>query len=180
VAAAILFALRGGHSWPNALFTLALSLTGPWALTIALANSGYAERDRLPSTLAALRDAGWFAATIGLLWQESEGQSLWRQLAVAAGVLVLANLGFALSGAVFNTGLGLWLSLATVQLAVSILASGAKPRDLNLRDHVHQLESALLKEGLAAGEGNVSKAAKLMGISRQQIYNILGAQKQRA
>ena len=57
------------------------------------------------------------------------------------------------------------------------LASGAKPRNLDLRDHVHQLESALLKEALAVSEGNVSKAAKLMGISRQQIYNIMAAQK---
>ena len=60
------------------------------------------------------------------------------------------------------------------------LASGAKPRNLKLRDHVQQLENALLKEALAAGEGNVSRAAKLMGISRQQIYNILAAQKERA
>ena len=60
------------------------------------------------------------------------------------------------------------------------LASGAKTRSLNLRDHVTQLENALLKEALAAGEGNVSKAAKLMGISRQQVYNIMAAQKQRA
>jgi two-component system NtrC family response regulator len=59
------------------------------------------------------------------------------------------------------------------------LASGAKPRNLNLRDHVQQLEDALLKEALASGDGNVSKAAKLMGISRQQIYNIMAAQKQR-
>ena len=59
------------------------------------------------------------------------------------------------------------------------LASGAKPRNLDLRDHVHQLESALLKEALAVSEGNVSKAAKLMGISRQQIYNIIAAQKER-
>ena len=57
------------------------------------------------------------------------------------------------------------------------LAEGAKPRNLDLRDHVHQLESALLKEALAVSEGNVSKAAKLMGISRQQIYNILAEQK---
>ena len=56
------------------------------------------------------------------------------------------------------------------------LAEGAKPRNLDLRDHVHQLESALLKEALAVSEGNVSKAAKLMGISRQQIYNILAEQ----
>ena len=59
-------------------------------------------------------------------------------------------------------------------------SSGAKPRNLNLRDHVQQLEDALLKEALAAGEGNVSKAARLMGISRQQFYNMLSAHKQRA
>jgi two-component system NtrC family response regulator len=59
------------------------------------------------------------------------------------------------------------------------LASGTKPRNLNLRDHVRQLEDTLLKEALASGDGNVSKAAKLMGISRQQIYNIMAAQKQR-
>src|SRR5690348_15771229 len=99
LAAAILFVWRGKRSWPNALFALALSLTGLWALTVALANLGYAEGDRVPSTLAALRDAGWFAAIIGLLRQESERQTLWRHLALAAGILVFANLGFALSSA---------------------------------------------------------------------------------
>jgi len=60
------------------------------------------------------------------------------------------------------------------------LASGVKARSLNLRDHMHQLEGALLNEALAAAEGNVSKAAKLMGISRQQIYNLMAERKQRA
>jgi two-component system NtrC family response regulator len=60
------------------------------------------------------------------------------------------------------------------------LASGVKARSLNLRDHMHQLEGALLNEALAAAEGNVSKAAKLMGISRQQIYNLMADRKQRA
>src|SRR5690348_7564467 len=121
VAAAILFILRGKRSFPNALFALALSLTGLWALTVALANLGYAEWDRVPSALAALRDGGWFAAIIGLLRRESERQTLWRQLAIAAGILVFANLGFALSGAVIDTRLGLRLSLAAVELAVSVM-----------------------------------------------------------
>jgi two-component system NtrC family response regulator len=60
------------------------------------------------------------------------------------------------------------------------LAPGVKVRNLNLREGMHQLESALLNEALAAAEGNVSKAAKLMGISRQQIYNIMAERKQRA
>ena len=45
---------------------------------------------------------------------------------------------------------------------------------------MQKLESALLNEALAAAEGNVSKAAKLMGISRQQIYNMMAERKQRA
>jgi putative PEP-CTERM system histidine kinase len=121
LVAAILFALRGKRSSPNALFTLALSLTGLWALTVALGSSDYAEWSRLASTFAALRDASWFAATIGLLRQGRARLPLWRQLAFAAGVMVLANLGLALSGAEFNTGLGLRFSLAAVQLAVSIM-----------------------------------------------------------
>ncbi|HUJ02427.1 MAG TPA: XrtA/PEP-CTERM system histidine kinase PrsK [Rhizomicrobium sp.] len=121
MAAAVLFAARGKRSWPNALFSLALLLTGFWALTVALANSGYPTWDRLRPTFGALRDAGWFAATIGLLRQESERQSLWRQLAVVAGLIILADLGFALSGAAFNTGLGLRIGLSAIQLAVSVM-----------------------------------------------------------
>ena len=59
-------------------------------------------------------------------------------------------------------------------------AAGTKPRQLNLRDQIRDLEQLLLKEALALGDGNISKAAKLMGISRQQVYNILSAQKERA
>ena len=121
LAGATLFACRGKYSWPNALFTLALSLTGLWALSVAFANSGWAEWGRLSSSLAAVRDAGWFAATIGLLRQGRERQSLWWQLALAAGTMVLVNLGMALSGVAFDTGLGLRVSLAGVQLAVSIM-----------------------------------------------------------
>jgi len=121
MAAAVLFAARGKRSWPNVLFSLALLLTGFWALTVALANSGYPTWDRLRPTFGALRDAGWFAATIGLLRQESERQSLWRQLAVVAGLIILADLGFGLSGAAFNTGLGLRIGLSAIQLAVSVM-----------------------------------------------------------
>jgi two-component system NtrC family response regulator len=60
------------------------------------------------------------------------------------------------------------------------LASDAKPRSLNLRDHTRDLETSLLREALAVAEGNVSKAAKLMGISRPQVYHLIAAQKQRA
>jgi len=60
------------------------------------------------------------------------------------------------------------------------LVSEGKPRNLNLRDHMRELEGALLREALAVSDGNVSKAAKLMGISRPQVYNLLSAHKRRA
>ncbi|GAA0540624.1 two-component system NtrC family response regulator [Rhizomicrobium palustre] len=60
------------------------------------------------------------------------------------------------------------------------LVADGKPRNLNLRDHMRELEGALLREALAVSDGNVSKAAKLMGISRPQVYNLLSAQKRRA
>jgi two-component system, NtrC family, response regulator len=60
------------------------------------------------------------------------------------------------------------------------LISEGKPRNLNLRDHMRELEGALLREALAVSDGNVSKAAKLMGISRPQVYNLLSAHKRRA
>ncbi len=55
-----------------------------------------------------------------------------------------------------------------------------KPRNLNLRDHMRELEGSLLREALAVSDGNVSKAAKLMGISRPQVYNLLSAHRRRA
>ncbi len=60
------------------------------------------------------------------------------------------------------------------------LVSDGKLRNLNLRDHMREVESALLREALAVSDGNVSKAAKLMGISRPQVYNLLGVHKRRA
>jgi two-component system, NtrC family, response regulator len=60
------------------------------------------------------------------------------------------------------------------------LASEGKLRNLNLRDHMREVEGALLREALAVSDGNVSKAAKLMGISRPQVYNLLSVHKQRA
>jgi len=60
------------------------------------------------------------------------------------------------------------------------LVSEGAPRNLNLRDHMRELEGSLLREALAVSDGNVSKAAKLMGISRPQVYNLLGTHKRRA
>ena len=120
-AAAILFAFRGQNTLPKTLFTLALAITGAWAFVLSISHSGHLVWDHLPSTFSALRDAGWFAAILALLHHESEGQSLWRYLSVAAGILVAAELGFALSGATIDTGLGVRLSTPALQLATSVM-----------------------------------------------------------
>lgn len=51
-------------------------------------------------------------------------------------------------------------------------AAGA--RDLNLRKEVENLEKRLVAEALVYTEGNISKAAKLLGISRPHLYSLIG------
>ncbi len=48
-----------------------------------------------------------------------------------------------------------------------------KPRDFNLHKQVETLEKRLVSEALAYTDGNVSKAAKLLGISRPHLYGLL-------
>ncbi len=45
-------------------------------------------------------------------------------------------------------------------------------RSLNLKTETEKLERALLNEALAVSQGNISKAAKLLGISRPHLYNL--------
>jgi two-component system, NtrC family, response regulator len=61
--------------------------------------------------------------------------------------------------------------------AADLELTSTEQRNLDLRTHVHELEQSLLREALAVTDGNVSKAAKLMGISRPQVYSLLATQK---
>ena len=45
-------------------------------------------------------------------------------------------------------------------------------RSLNLRAETEKLERMLLQEALAISGGNISQAAKLMGVSRPYVYNL--------
>jgi two-component system NtrC family response regulator len=45
-------------------------------------------------------------------------------------------------------------------------------RDLNLKQETERLEQVLLQEALSAAGGNISLAAKLMGVSRPYIYSL--------
>ncbi|MBA2588383.1 MAG: PEP-CTERM-box response regulator transcription factor [Alphaproteobacteria bacterium] len=47
-------------------------------------------------------------------------------------------------------------------------------RDLNMRKEVENLEKRLVAEALACTDGNISKAAKLLGISRPHLYSLIG------
>ncbi len=46
-------------------------------------------------------------------------------------------------------------------------------RDLNMRKQIENLEKRLVVEALAYTDGNVSKAAKLLGISRPHLYSLM-------
>jgi len=163
-AAAVLFAWRGPNSAPKLLFTLALAITGAWAFVLAispsiyaLSPSIYAGWDFVPSTFSALRDAGWFAAILAFLKHETKGQSLWRHLGLASGILVFAEIGFALTGATIDTGLGIRLSLPALQLSTSVMGL------------------VLLENLLLNLSGPKRWSVRLMGISLAALfgYNII-------
>jgi two-component system NtrC family response regulator len=48
-------------------------------------------------------------------------------------------------------------------------------RDFNLRKQIENLEKRLVTEALAYTDGNISKAAKLLGISRPHLYSLIEA-----
>ena len=47
---------------------------------------------------------------------------------------------------------------------------------LDLRSEVQKLEASLVQRALAASNGNISKAAKLLGISRPHLYGLMKEQ----
>ena len=51
----------------------------------------------------------------------------------------------------------------------------AEPESLDLREAIEKLEQSLTKKALALTEGNISKAAKLLRISRPHLYTLMKA-----
>ena len=48
-----------------------------------------------------------------------------------------------------------------------------KIESLDLRAEIEKLERSLVQKALAISEGNVSKAAKLLCVSRPHLYNLM-------
>jgi len=59
-------------------------------------------------------------------------------------------------------------------LDLDLAEAKARARNLDLKTEVEKLEKKLANEALALSEGNISKAAKLLGVSRPHLYNLLG------
>jgi len=51
---------------------------------------------------------------------------------------------------------------------------GPVAQSLDIKTETEKLEKKLAREALAITQGNVSKAAKLLGVSRPHLYNLLG------
>ena len=47
---------------------------------------------------------------------------------------------------------------------------------LDLRSEIQKLEASLVQRALATSNGNISKAAKLLGISRPHLYGLMKGQ----
>ena len=55
---------------------------------------------------------------------------------------------------------------------LDLASSDIKTRDLDLRSQTQKLELRLVQEAMAVAQGNVSKAAKLLGVSRPHLYSL--------
>jgi two-component system, NtrC family, response regulator len=55
---------------------------------------------------------------------------------------------------------------------LDLAAPGETSLDLDLRAQTQRLERRLVQEAMAVSQGNVSKAAKLLGVSRPHLYSI--------
>jgi two-component system NtrC family response regulator len=66
-------------------------------------------------------------------------------------------------------GEGKLITAADLDLA----AAQTEPRSMDLRLETEKLERSLVQEALAMTQGNVSKAAKLLGISRPHLYTLM-------
>src|SRR5579864_923247 len=86
---AILLAFRGRRSWLTVSFILAATLTAVWAASFVLA-----EWSVLPNwiedLIAPLRDGGWFAIVLAILYLLGRDQIMWRYLLAASVVLLHA------------------------------------------------------------------------------------------
>jgi putative PEP-CTERM system histidine kinase len=119
-AFAVILPARGKHSLPNYLFAAAAMLTAAWSLSGAFYDMGWAE-PWLPPAMSALRDAGWFAVSIGLLRQDAGDHPLWQRLAIAAALVFAVDLAFSLTNASIDTGLGVRLNLPSAHFISAMM-----------------------------------------------------------
>ena len=79
---AIFLAVARARSWLKTLMILAAILTAAWAVSVALG-----EQALLPSWVAnlagLLRDAGWYAVVLAILYVQRQSHALWRGLVIA-------------------------------------------------------------------------------------------------
>jgi two-component system NtrC family response regulator len=58
---------------------------------------------------------------------------------------------------------------------LDLVSAASAPTDLDLRKELEKFEHALVRRALAVSGGNISKAAKLLRVSRPHLYNLMKA-----
>lgn len=119
-AFAALLPLRGRKSLPNYFLAIAAALTAAWSLSSVGVELGWLP-ERTAPLAAILRDASWFALTIVILRLDAARHPLWKRLAGVAALLVVADLGFALTAVAIDTGLGMRLTPPLADFAVAVM-----------------------------------------------------------
>ena len=62
--------------------------------------------------------------------------------------------------------------ITAADLDLSTSHAEGESLDLDLKTQTQRLERRLVQEAMAVAQGNVSKAAKLLGVSRPHLYSI--------
>jgi putative PEP-CTERM system histidine kinase len=97
-AFAIVLAVAGTRTWVKGLMILAAALTAAWAALVVFNEVGLLPI-WLPNVAGTLRDSGWYAVVLAVLYFQVQSYALWRVL------LVVTICGMGLDGIVKGTGL---------------------------------------------------------------------------
>jgi putative PEP-CTERM system histidine kinase len=119
-ALAIFLAVSTARSWLKTAMILAAALTAAWAASVALGEQGI-----LPSSVAnvtgLLRDAGWYAVVLAILYVQVHSHALWRGLLAATVFLTVVHAAFVGFDLDVGRFLGVELNSAVTGLAEVII-----------------------------------------------------------
>jgi putative PEP-CTERM system histidine kinase len=115
-----LLALRGARTWLIAYFVAATALTAAWAAA-ALLSWEHVWPQWPMELFGSLRDGGWFALVLAVLYRAGPNQRVWRGLMIATCGVVSINTLFATTGISAGLLLGVPIGSHATGIAMAVI-----------------------------------------------------------